>query len=147
MLPFGWASSIKQGLANRRINIVVNGQEKMTVESERALESVSDIDFAAIINEKPDNEDEKMMLTDFSVADCFRANGAVYVEVEGKDQIGFLAVVLRIFLSCCLFPWDFSIKTEGNYINDKFHLMGTSGSNVSLQVRNMLKVKLAELRR
>jgi hypothetical protein len=37
------------------------------------------------------------------------------------------------FISCCLFPWEFSIKTENGYISDSFHLMGTSGIHVSPQ--------------
>lgn len=156
ILPLGWASSLAQGLANRKINILSGYARRtsisqwvgeITVDPGRALENVSDIDFTAIINEKPARVHNQIMLTDFSIRECFRANGSVYIEVEGKDQIGFLAGVLKIFLSCCLFPWDFTIKTEGNYIYDKFHLMGTSGSHVPSQVINMLNIKLNELRR
>lgn len=155
-LPWGWAGSLAQGLANRRINILSGNAKRismsqwigeMTVESGGASASMFDMDFTAIINERLDMSPQRLVLADFSIRTCFKANGSVYVVVEGQDQLGFLAGVLKKFTSCSLFPWEFSIKTENGYIADRFHLMGASGMNVTTQMMNLLKIKLNEAKR
>lgn len=152
-LPLGWAGSLAQGLAKRRINILSGYAKRtsmsqwtgeITVESGRSTISMPDIDFKAIINERLDMSHQRLVLADFSIRECFKANGSVYVVVEGQDQLGFLAGVLKKFMSCSLFPWEFSIKTKNGYISDRFHLMGPSGMNVSAQTMNLLKIKLQE---
>jgi hypothetical protein len=151
-LPLGWAGSLAQGLSDRRINILSGYAKRISmsqwigeimVESDAAAR-VPAIDFKTIINEKLDMTHQRLVLADFRIKECFKANGSAYVEVEGQDQLGFLSGVLKKFISCCLFPWEFSIKTENGYISDSFHLMGTSGIHVSDQMMNMLKIKLQE---
>ena len=152
-LPLGWAGSLAQGLANRSVNILSGYARRIsmsqwigeiTVESDGAAASVSDIDFKSIVNERLDMSHQRLVLADFSIRECFKANGSVYVVVEGHDQLGFLAGVLKKFISCSLFPWEFSIKTENRYISDRFHLMGPSGMHVSPRMMSLLKIKLKE---
>jgi len=151
-LHLGWAGSLAQGLANKRVNILSGYAKRVSmsqwigeiiVESDAAA-SVPAIDFKTIINERLDMTHQRLVLDNFSIRECFKANGSVYVEVKGQDQLGFLSGVLKKFISCCLFPWEFSIKTENGHISDSFHLMGTSGIHVSDQMMNMLKIKLQE---
>jgi hypothetical protein len=151
-LPLGWAGSLAQGLANRRVNILSGYAKRISmsqwigeimVESDAAA-SLPAIDFKTIVNERLDMAHQRLVLADFRIRECFKANGSVYVEVDGQDQLGFLAGVLKKFMSCCLFPWEFSIKTEDGYISDSFHLMGTSGIHVSPQMMSMLMIKLQE---
>ena len=65
-----------------------------------------------------------LKISDFQVERSTRHGGSVYVEICGKDCIGFLYRVLRVFSFYSLFPIELEISTSGALANDRFWLKG-----------------------
>jgi hypothetical protein len=153
-LPLGWAGSLACGLSERKINILSGYAKRITVstwEGElvadpiHSASSIPEIDFAGLVNARVNRATAPhLSITTFIVKECFRANGSVYVEINGHDQVGFLAAVLKRFASCGLYPWDFSILTRKNCIFDKFHLLGPAGVKASKGTVSSLEHKMRE---
>jgi hypothetical protein len=151
-LPLGWAGSLAQGLSENNINILSGHAKRIRMsiwEGELVVNPVyssadmRDIDFASLLNKK-NRGVSPAAITSFVVRECFRANGSMYVEINGHDQRGFLAAVLKRFASCGLYPWDFSVLTKDDVIFDKFHLMGPAGVPASRATMMFLEQKLRD---
>jgi hypothetical protein len=153
-LPVGWAGSLAHGLSEKKVNIlsgyakrisVSTWQGEFVVDPIHSASNIPEIDFAGLVNDTAGRATApRLSITTFIVKECFRANGSVYVEIDGHDQVGFLAAVLKKFASCGLYPWDFSILTKKNYVFDKFHLMGPAGVKASKGTLRSLEHKLRE---
>ena len=153
-LPLGWAGSLACGLSDKKINILSGYAKRITVstwEGELIVDPVHsaskipDIDFESLVNEKTRRASAPhLSITTFIVKECLRRNGSVYVELNGHDQVGFLAAVLKRFASCGLYPWDFSILTRKNCIFDKFHLLGPAGVKASKGTVSSLEHRMRE---
>jgi len=65
-----------------------------------------------------------LKISDFQVERSTRHGGSAYVEICGKDCIGFLYRVLRVFSFYSLFPIELEISTSGVIANDRFWLKG-----------------------
>jgi hypothetical protein len=153
-LPLGWAGSLARGLSDRKINILSGYAKRITVstwEGELVVDpihsssSMAELNFSGLVYERADRTAVPYLsIATCIVRECFRANGSVYVEINGHDQVGFLAAVLKRFASCGLYPWDFSILTRKNCIFDKFHLLGPAGVKASKGTVSSLEHKLRE---
>ena len=153
-LPLGWAGSLAHGLSDKKINILSGYAKRITVstwEGELVIDpvhsasNIPDVDFSGLLNKGMGRATAlHLPITTFVVKECFRANGSVYVEINGHDQVGFLAAVLKRFASCGLYPWHFSILTKKNRVFDKFHLMGPAGVKASKGTMRSLEHKLRE---
>jgi len=53
-----------------------------------------------------------------------RHGGSLYAEISGKDCIGFLYGMLRMFSFYSLFPTELEISTKGMVVHDRFWLKG-----------------------
>jgi hypothetical protein len=153
-LPLGWAGSLAHGLSDKKINILSGYAKRITVstwEGELVIDpvhsaaNIPDVDFSRLLNKGMDRATAlQLPITTFIVKECFRENGSLYVEINGHDQVGFLAAVLKRFASCGLYPWHFSILTRKNNVYDKFHLMGPAGVKASKGTMSSLEHKLRE---
>jgi len=53
-----------------------------------------------------------------------RHGGSIYVEIMGKDYIGFLSSIMNIFSFCSLFPTELEVSTKDHHVFDQFWLKG-----------------------
>lgn len=65
-----------------------------------------------------------LKITDFLIEHSTRHGGCLYTEISGKDCIGFLYGMLRIFSFYSLFPTELEISTKGKVAYDRFWLKG-----------------------
>ena len=65
-----------------------------------------------------------LKISDFVIEHSTRHGGSLYVEISGKDCIGFLYGMLRMFSFYSLFPTELEISTKGMVANDRFWLKG-----------------------
>jgi hypothetical protein len=69
-----------------------------------------------------------LKISDFQMERSTRHGGSIYTEISGKDSIGFLYGVLRIFSFYSLFPTELEISTKGMIAADRFWLKGIGAS-------------------
>jgi len=81
-------------------------------------------------------------ISDFQVEYSTRHAGSIYAEISGKDSIGFLYGVLRIFSFYSLFPTELEISTQGRFAFDKFWLKGVGASVPTKEDTIMLNDRL-----
>lgn len=65
-----------------------------------------------------------LKISDFLIEHSTRHGGSLYTEISGKDCIGFLYGMLRIFSFYSLFPAELDISTKGVVVYDRFWLKG-----------------------
>ncbi|MHB8056394.1 MAG: hypothetical protein ACYDHC_00720 [Desulfuromonadaceae bacterium] len=66
----------------------------------------------------------QLKISDFVIEHSTRHGGSLYVEISGKDCIGFLYGMLRMFSFYSLFPTELEISTKGTVVHDRFWLKG-----------------------
>ncbi|MDD5286764.1 MAG: hypothetical protein PHD54_12990, partial [Desulfuromonadaceae bacterium] len=78
----------------------------------------------------PDQQIElpSLKISGFKIERSTLNGGCIYTEISGKDCIGFLYGILRIFSFYSLFPTELEISTKGTAVFDRFWLKGTGGS-------------------
>jgi hypothetical protein len=69
-----------------------------------------------------------LKISDFQIERSTRHGGSIYTEISGKDSIGFLYGMLRIFSFYSLFPTELEISTKGMIAADRFWLKGIGAS-------------------
>lgn len=65
-----------------------------------------------------------LKISDFLVEHSTRHGGSLYIEISGRDCIGFLYGMLRMFSFYSLFPTELEISTKGMVVYDRFWLKG-----------------------
>ena len=63
-------------------------------------------------------------ISNLSIKRSTRHGGSVYVEISGKDCIGFLSSIMGIFSFCSLFPTELEVTTKAHTVFDQFWLKG-----------------------
>jgi UTP:GlnB (protein PII) uridylyltransferase len=69
----------------------------------------------------------RLALSEFAVGDPARHGGAMYLEVRGRDQVGFLAELLGQLAFLTFFPEEMIVQTSGDQVFDRFLLKGVAG--------------------
>jgi len=67
-------------------------------------------------------------ITGFSVERSADHGGCLYVEIGGRDCIGFLSGILSVFSFYSLFPIEMELSTVENIASDRFWLKGIGAS-------------------
>lgn len=67
-------------------------------------------------------------ISDFKIEYVPLHRGSLYVEISGKDCIGFLSGILSVFSFYSLFPMELEIATKGKIAGDRFWLKGIGAS-------------------
>jgi hypothetical protein len=67
-------------------------------------------------------------ISDFKIEYSPLHRGSLYVEISGKDCIGFLSGILSVFSFYSLFPTELEISTKGKIASDRFWLKGIGAS-------------------
>lgn len=65
-----------------------------------------------------------LSIFDFQIEHSTRHGGCLYTETSGRDCIGFLYGLLRMFSFYSLFPAELDISTKGMVAHDRFWLKG-----------------------
>lgn len=63
-------------------------------------------------------------ILNMSIKRSTRHGGSIYVEISGKDCIGFLSSIMGVFSFCSLFPTEFEVTTTAHTVFDQFWLKG-----------------------
>jgi hypothetical protein len=132
-LPF-WIGNLAAGLAAQRVSIVsgrgsgtgLRWNASFLLDFAGSSADAAALDYVALANsENPSLIDTAISLTRCS---CRRTPAkSLELTLEGPDQSGFLAKLLRKLALLTLFPMEFEINTQGKQIQDRFILGGIGG--------------------
>lgn len=85
-----------------------------------------------------------LKISDFVIEYSTRHGGSLYVEISGKDCIGFLYGMLRMFSFYSLFPTELEISTKGTVVHDRFWLKGIGSAAPSDEDLKALHERLSQ---
>ncbi|MGC3996835.1 MAG: hypothetical protein QM767_04595 [Anaeromyxobacter sp.] len=153
-LPVGWAGRLAAGLAGLRVS-VLRGSARRTPgpgwEAELEVErldpdvELATLDLLELAGREPppiprDGRHGPPLLR-FAVQP---GPAALFVEVEARDEVGFLDRVLRIFATYGLFPIELRLETSERRVRDTFLLTSVGGEQPSAAVVEALRAVLRE---
>ena len=149
--PPNWIANLSTGLASNRISI--NGgtakkvktlwQADFEIAATNTAINLNRIDFLAFAKNGADTDSpDNISLTEFSLGDPNKNDGALYLELKAVDQIGFLSSLLSRLAFYTLFPDAMVIETIDGRIYDRFWIKGVGGSIPSDTAIGTLKHKL-----
>jgi len=135
----GWLGKLSSHLSHQKINILRGTARKsaplcwdasLEIE-EKHKKTVSFQEFnplPAVMGSVVQVDLPQLKISDFQLEHSTLHGGSIYTEISGKDCIGFLYGVLRIFSFYSLFPTELEIATNGMLAHDRFWLKGTGAS-------------------
>jgi hypothetical protein len=131
----GWLGRLSSNLTNNNINII-NGSARKC--APLAWEAAFEVDspglftgfdpLPAVAAPAERVVAPALTISNFNIEYTPRHDGSIYVEISGKDCIGFLYGVMRIFSFYSLFPAELEVSTRGKTAHDKFWLKGIGSS-------------------
>jgi hypothetical protein len=150
--PPSWIGGLSSGLSRSGISIISGSAKKAETVWQAEFEIMTphfsadpnSIDYLAIAQDSSDvTVPVDIALDEFVLDDDLRKyDGAIYLAVRAKDQIGFLAALLSRCSFYTLFPETMLIETLGSKIFDRFWIKGLSGQAPSKAAINLLRKKL-----
>jgi len=153
--PPRWLANLTSALSSRNIGIHRGAAHKVTpslwlgtleISPAAAGELPDRLDYLALTRdgaELPETAD-RVRLESFSLE---RRDGALFVEVNGSDSVGFLVTLLKTFAFFSLFPSEVRIDTPGGRVHDRFWLKGVAGIAPSDASMQGLRIELEKLLR
>ncbi len=151
-LPRVWASRFTAGLSRRGLDIQRGFvREAVAGWAAEFLVSASDhgsdphtLDFVALAtHEPPDAGHEPVQLTHFNLDGCPDLGCALYLEVRGHDQPGFLGKMLGLLGRHGLSPREMSVSRCDGLVYDRFFLRTENGQIPTDEIRESLDRTLA----
>jgi hypothetical protein len=132
-LHVAWAWRLAAGLAARNIAVVRGsarrGSTRWTAEIELAVLDgavpPSAVDFLALMREHAGAAPRAPLA--LSACRVSRTRRDVEVALRGRDEVGFLGRVLRVFADLALFPRAMRIETVAGEVRDVFLLQDAAG--------------------
>ncbi len=135
----GWLGRLSSHLSHQKINIRWGTARKCGSLSWVASFEIEDRynhsdpfrgfdPLPAVIGPDEHLELPTLNISDFQVERSTLNGGCIYTEISGKDCIGFLFGILRIFSFYSLFPTELEISTKGMIVFDRFWLKGIGAS-------------------
>jgi hypothetical protein len=135
----GWLGRLSSNLSHNNFNILSGNAVKCSplrwdasfeVESSHdSLDSFMGFDPLPAVTSSPERvPSPTLKLSDFHIEHSTLHGGSIYTEISGKDCIGFLYGVLRVFSFYSLFPTELKISTNGMAAFDRFWLKGIGAS-------------------
>lgn len=148
----GWLSGFTAGLADQKIGIVRGAAKKTSpsiwfagFEIDAPAESAARIDYLALTQKRAAPRAPTAIRLEGFHMDLEEENGALYVEVRGEDQVGFLDALLRRFALFSLFPAELVVETVGGRVFDRLWLKGIGGLSPSAATIGTLRSELKAL--
>jgi len=152
--PPGWAGALSGGLSRKGISIIRGSAKKVhtswqavfEIDASRCATDPHKTDFLALaLDESDAAPTTAISLSEFSLGDPEKHNGALYLEVRAADQLGFLAALLNRLAFLFLFPEEMHIETVRGTAVDRFRLKGIGGTPPSVTAKAALQRKLQDL--
>jgi UTP:GlnB (protein PII) uridylyltransferase len=152
----GWIGSLSSGLSRNRISIIKGKAQKSSniwdtvfeIEKTRFATDPLKLDILALaLEENETTPDTRFSISQFSLEPPEKHNGALFLEVQAEDQLGFLGQLLNRLAFLLLFPEEISIDTVQGRIFDKFWIKGLGGTPPSATAQAALRRKLEEWQR
>ncbi len=147
----GWLGEFSAGLADHRLSILTGSARRI---SPSVWQACFELDASAA-GTKPDHIDFLALASSRSAAKgatpaletvrVVEEKDALLVEVNGADQLGFLAGLLKRFAFYSLFPVELEVATAGGQISDRIRLKGVGGISPSAEAVDALRKGLQEL--
>jgi hypothetical protein len=151
----GWSGSLSEGLSQSRVSVVSGFARKLGAMrwlSELELEALPGapdpllVDYLALASRPlPAGWRTAIDLGRFSIERSPKHGGSLFVEIEGQDDVGFLAALLVRFAFLSLFPEEMRIETRAGVARDRFWLTGIGRSVPSEPNRTALGAILGAL--
>lgn len=135
----GWLGKLSSHLSHQKINILRGSARKCSPlcweasfeieEKHKNSEPFKHFNpLPAVMGAAVHVDLPQLKISDFKLEHSPVHGGSIYTEITGKDCIGFLYGVLRIFSFYSLFPTELEISTSGILAHDKFWLKGIGAS-------------------
>lgn len=135
--PPAWCGALSLSLSQAGLGIVQGFAKRMRektwvaefeIEATRGGMVVKSLDFVAMaISSARAPGLRRLALSAFTVGDPTQHEGAIYLEVRGQDQVGFLAELLGQLAFLTFFPEEMIVQTTGDQVFDRFLLKGLGG--------------------
>jgi hypothetical protein len=150
--PPDWLGNISSGISKNRISIISGSAKKVNnvwqavfeLEKTPTAPDPEKIDYLGLALETPDRGRSTAISLDKYILDedPLHHDGALYLEVNAHDQLGFLGAMLNCFAFYALFPETVIIETVKGMIFDRFWIKGVGGCFPSPMMVNTLRRKL-----
>jgi hypothetical protein len=147
----GWLGEFSAALADHQLSILAGNARRV---SPSVWQACFELDASAA-GIKPDHIDFLALASSRSAVPgatpaleavrVIEEGDALLVEVNGADQIGFLAGLLKRFAFYSLFPVELEVETAGGQISDRIRLKGVGGTAPSAEAVEALRNGLQEL--
>lgn len=135
----GWLGKLSSYLSHQKINIIRGSATKSSplcwdasLEVEEKHKNIVPFNgfnpLPAVMGSAVHVDLPLLSLTNFTLEQCSMHGGSLYTEITGKDCLGFLYGILRIFSFYSLFPTELEISTSGMLAQDRFWLKGIGAS-------------------
>lgn len=153
-MPTDWVSNLTSGIARNGLNIMHGRASREAASAWRghfALESSptatmpDKIDYLHLIKTAAVSAPANLSIDSYLLRPTSELGGALYLEIRGKDQSGFLGTLLGKLSFYSLFPIQMEIETEGGRILDRFWLTNTGGGQPSAQIVAVLEKTLDKM--
>ena len=135
--PPGWCGALSLSLSQAGLGVVQGFAKKVRekawvaefeIEQTRGDLRVESLDFVAMaISSARAPGLRRLALSAFTAGDPAQHEGAIYLEVRGQDQVGFLAELLGQLAFLSFFPEEMIVQTTGDQVFDRFLLKGLGG--------------------
>jgi hypothetical protein len=150
-LPPDWMGNLSSGLSRNSINIISATARRVKfawsaefeIVPDRFAEDLDKIDFIALAKSAANSDTAaSMSLDELVIGEPEKHDGALYLEIKARDQLGFLGSLLGRLAFFSLFPETMIIETTNGTIFDRFWIKGVGGSVPSGTAINSLRQKL-----
>jgi hypothetical protein len=151
-LPPDWLGSLSAGLCQTGISIVSGNakkeqgawQAKFKFTANSGTTDVTRIDYLSLaMDNLGGGRVADIFLEDFVLdADLEKHDGALYLEVGARDQLGFLGAVINRCAFYALFPETMVIDTVDGKVRDRFWIKGLGGQTPSDRAGQLLRHNL-----
>ncbi len=135
----GWLGKLFMFLSSEEINVVKGNAWKCSTlgwescfEIEKNLRPIVSSGFNPMMAfnaiYKRGTDSQLLKISELKIKRSSHHGGSIYVEISGKDHIGFLNSILSVFSFYSLFPTELEITTTGHIASDQFWLKGIANS-------------------
>jgi hypothetical protein len=134
-LPIDWVGNLASGLAQNGHSIThgkvfregVGWHGHIALQSKRISIPPERLDYHRMVNSGSNRMTGLVSIDSYVMRPTEEKGGTLLLEIEGKDQHGFLGAFLSRLSFYSLFPVHIEIETIGGMIHDRFWLKGIGG--------------------
>jgi len=135
-LPIDWIANLASGLSRNGLGIsrgkvfkegAMGWHGHIILESTPFSAGPERLDYPGLVRMEAPRSGSPIAIRNFELRPTEDKGGALYLEIRGEDQFGFLGAFLGRLSFYSLFPVHMEIETVGTRIHDRFWLSGVGG--------------------